>query len=65
MVLFAVAVAVAVNLSVTREVPAPAGSRSADTTAEPSGERKTQKVQKLPVVSDDWPEPSGEEVAAT
>jgi sortase A len=71
MVLFAVAlaavVAVVVNLSGTREASAPAtttaeGSRSAETTAKPSGERK---VQKLPVVSDDWPEPSGEEVAAT
>jgi sortase A len=72
MVLFAVAVAVAVaavvavvvNLSVTREALAPAGSAedSAETTAEPSAEGK---VQKLPVVSDDWPEPSGEEVAAT
>lgn len=70
MVLFAVAlaavVAVVVNLPVTQEASVPADSRSAETTAEPSAKPSAErKVQKLPVVSDDWPEPSGEEVAAT
>jgi hypothetical protein len=71
LLLFAVAVAVAlatvvavvVNLSGRGEPVAPEQARSEETTAEPvRGERE---VQELPVVSDDWPRPSREEVAAT
>ena len=71
MLLFAVAlatvVAVVVNLSGPAEPGAPEQARSEETTAEPSREptREDREVQELPVVSDDWPRPSGDEVAAT
>ncbi len=70
MAFFAVAlatvVAVVVNLSGPSEPVAPGEARSDQTTAEPSREptRQEREVQELPVVSDDWPRPSGEEVAA-
>ena len=72
MVLCAVAlaavVAVVVNLSGPGEEPAaPVEERDAETPAEPSEETSEQReAETLPVVSnDDWPEPSGEEVANT
>jgi sortase A len=67
MLLFAVAlatvVAVVVNLSGRGEPVAPEQARSEETTAE--SVREEREVQVLPVVSDDWPQPSREEVAAT
>jgi sortase A len=71
MALFAVALAVvvvvAVNLSGREEPAAPPESRVAETTAEQSRESSRERdAETLPVVSsDDWPQPSGEEVAAT
>ena len=67
MLLFAVAlatvVAVVVNLSGPTEPVAPEQVRSEETTlASTQGERE---VQELPVVSDDWPRPSRQEVADT
>ena len=67
MSLFAVAlaavVAVVVNLSGPTEPVAPEQARSEETTAAPA--REEREVQELPVVSDDWPRPSREEIAAT
>ena len=67
MALFAVAlatvVAVVVNLSGPGEPSVPGEAYSEETMAEPA--RQKREVQELPVVSDDWPRPSGEEVAAT
>jgi sortase A len=67
MLLFAVAlatvVAVVVNLSGRGESVAPEQARSEETTVAPA--RGDREVQELPVVSDDWPGPSREEVAAT
>jgi sortase A len=67
MLLFAVALAtvvtVVVNLSGPREPVAPEQARSEETTVAPA--RGEREVQELPVVSDDWPRPSGQEVAAT
>ena len=67
MALFAVAlatvVAVVVNLSGPGESAAPGEARSEETMAEAT--RQKREVQELPVVSDDWPRASGEEVAAT
>jgi sortase A len=67
MLLFAVAlaavVAVVVNLPGPTEPVAPEQARSEETTAAPAGEER--EVQELPVVSDDWPRPSREEIAAT
>src|SRR5215210_1771510 len=60
MSLLALAAVAVVTLSGPGEPPV--GSSSAETTAEPAVERKAQT---LPVVSDDWPNPSGEEIAAT
>jgi len=71
MALFAVALAVVVvvvvNLSGRGKPVAPTESRVAETTAEPSREPSRERDAKtLPVVSsDDWPRPSGDEVAAT
>jgi hypothetical protein len=67
MLLFAVAlatvVAVVVNLSGPTEPVAPEQARSEETTAAPA--RGEREVQELPVVSDDWPRPSREEIDAT
>lgn len=67
MLLFALAlatvVAVVVNLSGGGEPVAPEQARLEETTVAPA--RDERKVQELPVVSDDWPRPSREEVAAT
>jgi sortase A len=67
MLLFAVAlatvVAVVVTLSGREEQVAPEQARSEETTVAPV--RGDREVQELPVVSDDWPRPSREEVAAT
>ena len=67
MSLFAVAVAavvaVVVNLSGPTEPVAPEQARSEETAAGPA--REEREVQELPVVSDDWPRPSREEIAAT
>jgi hypothetical protein len=67
MLLFAVAlatvVAVVVNLSGRGEPVAPEQARSEETTVAPA--RGDREVQELPVVSDDWPRPSREEVVAT
>ena len=68
MALFAVAlaivVAIVVNLSGPREPVEPEQARSEETTAA-KPVRKEREVQELPVVSGDWPRPSGEEVVAT
>jgi sortase A len=67
MLLFAVAlasvVAIIVNLSGRTEPPAPEQARSEETTVAPA--REEREVQELPVVSDDWPRPSREEIADT
>jgi sortase A len=67
MLLFTVAlatvVAVVVNLSGPTEPVAPEQARSEETTVAPA--RGEREVQELPVVSDDWPRPSREEIAAT
>jgi sortase A len=56
------AIAVVVNLSGPKEPLAPEQARSDEATvASAQGERE---VQELPVVSDDWPRPSREEIAA-
>ncbi len=68
MALFALAVAAVAAVVVTLSGPGepPVGSSSAETTAESSAKPSAKReVQTLPVVSDDWPSPSGEEVAAT
>jgi hypothetical protein len=58
----ATALAVVVNPSGPKEPLAPEQARSDEATvALAQGERE---VQELPVVSDDWPRPSREEVAA-
>ncbi len=66
MALFSVALAtvvvVVVNLSGPAEPVAPEQARSEETTVAPA--REEREVQELPVVSDDWPRPSGDEVAA-
>jgi sortase A len=68
----AAVVAVVVNLSGTREPVAPTEPRAVETSSAPSGKTSSREPSgereavKLPVVSsDDWPRPSGEEVAAT
>jgi sortase A len=71
-VALAVGVAVAVSLSGNREPAVPTAQRQADETtqAQPSqkrssGERKEETdVAQLPIVPQDWPRPSGGEVAA-
>lgn len=68
----AAVVAVVVNLSGVGEPAAPTEPRAVETPSAPSGETSSREPSgeseavKLPVVStDDWPRPSGEEVAAT
>src|SRR4051794_7404617 len=71
-VALAIGVAVAVNLAGSREPPVPTAQRQADETtqAQPSqkrssGERTEEgETAQLPIVPQDWPRPSGGEVAA-
>ncbi len=62
-VALATVVAVVMNLSGPTEPVSPEQARSEETTVVPT--RGEREVQELPVVSDDWPRPSREEIAAT